>query len=67
MKVALYNITADPTEHNDLSMKRQDLVKQLHERVQYYMEGVVPPLYGPNDPKAFIKAAIEGIWTPWQD
>lgn len=67
LKVVLYNITADPTEHNDLSEKLPDVVKALQERVQYYMKGVVPPLFRPFDPKAVIKALIEGVWTPWQD
>ena len=67
MGVALYNITADPTEHEDLSEKLPEVVKVLQERVQYYMKGAVPPLNKPPDPKAFIKAKLEGVWTPWQD
>ena len=63
--VALYNITADPTEHEDLSKKLPDVVKALQERVQYYLKGAVPPLNKPRDPKAFIKAKLEGVWTPW--
>jgi len=66
-KVALYNITADPTEHEDLSEKLPDMVKALQERVQYYMKGAVPPLNKTPDPKAFLKAKLEGVWTPWQD
>ena len=65
--VALYNITADPTEHEDLSEKLPEVVKVLQERVEYYMKGAVPPLNKPVDPKAFIKAKLEGVWTPWQD
>ncbi len=65
--VALYNVTADPTEHEDLSEKLPDVVKALKERVQYYMKGVVPPLNKPLDPKAFIKAESEGVWTPWEE
>ena len=65
--VALYNITADPTEHEDLSEKLPEVVKALQERVQYYMKGAVPALNKPADPKAFIKAKSEGVWTPWQD
>jgi len=66
-KVALYNITADPTEHEDLSEKLPEVVKALQERVQYYMKGAVPPLNKTPDPKAFLKAKSEGVWTPWQD
>ena len=65
--VALYNITADPTEHEDLSEKLPEVVKALQERVQYYMKGAVPPLNKAGDPRAFIKAKLEGVWTPWQD
>ena len=67
LDVALYNITADPTEHEDLSEKLPDVVKALQARVQYYTKGAVPSLYRPSDPKAFIKAALEGVWTPWED
>ncbi|KAL9987433.1 hypothetical protein ACROYT_G001741 [Oculina patagonica] len=65
--VALYNVTADPKEHEDLSEKLPDVVKALKERVQYYMKGVVPPLNKPLDSKAFIKAESEGVWTPWEE
>ena len=67
MSVALYNITADPTEHEDLSKELPEVVKALQERVLYYMKGAVPPLNKPADPEAFIKAKSEGAWTPWQD
>ena len=67
MGVALYNITADPTEHEDLREKLPEVVKVLKERVQYYLKGAVPPLNTPDDPKAYIKAKLEGVWTPWQD
>ena len=67
MGVALYNITADPTEHEDLSGKLPEVVKALQKRVEYYMKGAVPPLNTPSDPKALLKAKSEGIWTPWQD
>ncbi|KAL9987473.1 hypothetical protein ACROYT_G001786 [Oculina patagonica] len=67
LDVALYNITADPTEHEDVSEKLPDVVKALKERVQYYMKGVVPSLFRPVDPRAIIKAELEGIWTPWEE
>lgn len=67
LKVVLYNVTADPTEHEDLSEKLPDVVKELQERVQYYIKGMVPPFNKLPDPRAFIKAELEGIWTPWQD
>ena len=67
MQVALYNITADPTEHDDLSERLPEIVKALQERVKYYMKGVVPPPTKTFDPKAIAKALEEGVWTPWQD
>ena len=60
-------MTADPTEHEDLSEKLPDVVKELQESVQYYIKGMVPPFNKLPDPRAFIKAELEGIWTPWQD
>lgn len=65
--MALYNITADPTEHNDLSDKLPEVVKKMKNRVQYYMKESVPPLNKPDDPRATEKALEEGIWTPWED
>ena len=67
MGVALYNITADPTEHEDLSEKLPEVVKVLQERVEYYLKGAVRPLNTPPDPDACSKAKSEGVWTPWQD
>lgn len=67
VKIALYNITADPTEHYDLSEKLPDVVKTLQERVQYYMKGVVPSVFGHEDIRAVKKALEEGAWTPWLD
>jgi hypothetical protein len=65
--VALYNITADPTEHNDLSGKLPDIVQKMKERVQFYMRGLVPPIIKPNDPKAYEVAKKNGAWSPWED
>lgn len=67
LTVALYNITADPIEHNDLSEKLPEVVKKMKNRVQYYMKESVPPLNKPDDPRATEKALEEGIWTPWED
>ena len=66
IKVALFNITADPTEHIDLSTKLPDVVKKLQDRVQYYMKGLVPPLKKPCDPKASEVAREKGHWGPWR-
>lgn len=66
IKVALFNITADPTEHVDLSTKLPDVVKKLQDRVQYYMKGLVPPLKKPPDPRASEVAKQRGYWGPWR-
>ena len=66
IKVALFNITADPTEHVDLSTKLPDVVKNLQDRVQYYMKALVPPLKQPPDPKASEIAQEKGYWGPWR-
>lgn len=66
IKVALFNITADPTEHNDLSTQLPDVVKKLQDRVQYYMKALVPSLKKPPDPKASEVAQEKGYWGPWR-
>lgn len=66
IKVALYNITADPTEHIDLSKELPNEVEKLQERVQYYMKGVVPSLKKPADEMATKVAKEEGYWGPWR-
>lgn len=66
IKVALYNITADPTEHNDLSQKFPDVLKKLQERLEFYKKTAVPPLNKPVDIQAWVVAKKNGIWTPWR-
>lgn len=66
IKVALYNITADPTEHIDLSKELPNEVEKLQERVQYYMKGVVPSLKKPADEMATKVAKEKGYWGPWR-
>ncbi|XP_078360451.1 arylsulfatase B-like [Oculina patagonica] len=66
IKVALYNITADPTEQEDLSTKLPDVVKKLQDRVQYYMESLVPPVNKRPDPIAMVVARHRGYWAPWK-
>ena len=66
INVALYNITADPTEHVDLSEKLPDVVKKLQDRVKYYMKGMVSPLNKPSDPQAMEIAKERGYWGPWR-
>ncbi|CAH3175564.1 unnamed protein product [Porites lobata] len=66
IEVALYNITADPTEHNDLSQKLPDVVQKLQERLEFYKRSAVTPLNKPADSQAWDVARKDGIWTPWR-
>lgn len=66
IKLALYNITADPTEHIDLSQKLPDVVSKLQERLQFYKQTAVSPLNKPADPEAWVVARKNGCWTPWR-
>lgn len=66
IKVALYNITADPAERTDLSQKLPDVVNKLQERLQFYKQTVVPPLNKPSDQFAWNVARKNGCWTPWR-
>ena len=42
------------------------MVKKLQDRVEYYMNGLVPPLKKPADPKANETAQERGYWGPWR-
>lgn len=66
IKIALYNITADPNEHNDLSHKLPEEVQRLQRRLEFYKKAATPPLNQPADNKAWDVARKNGIWTPWR-
>jgi len=66
IKVALYNITADPAERVDLSKKLPNVVRKLRDRVRYYKKGVVPPEKKRGNPKARRIARVTGYWGPWR-
>ncbi|XP_015775078.1 PREDICTED: arylsulfatase B-like [Acropora digitifera] len=65
LEVALFNITADPNERHDLSQERPDVVKKMIERMKYYEDSTVPPLFKGADPNALKEARKNGIWGPW--
>ena len=67
IEAALYNLTADPYERNDLSTKYPDVVGKLKERMQYCINSTVPPINKPSDPQARKVAENAGCWGPWQD
>ena len=66
ISLALYNITADPYERNDLSKKLPDVVTKLSNRVEFYMKGVVPSRQVPPDSQAKATAIRNGYWGPWR-
>ncbi|KAK7097264.1 arylsulfatase J-like [Littorina saxatilis] len=63
--VWLFNITADPEERHDLSDTRQDIVKQLLQKLTGYNATAEPPRYPPDDP-ACDPRKHGGVWGPWQ-
>ncbi|CAH3114504.1 unnamed protein product [Porites lobata] len=65
--VALYNISADPEERNELSAKLPDVVAKMQMRVDDYRKSSVRPLYQKNDPDALKTARKNGIWGPWRE
>ena len=58
----LFNITADPTEHHDLSETHPHIVKQLLDRLAYYNSTAVPCAHSKWDPKGYPR---NGAWLPW--
>lgn len=62
--VWLFNITADPCEHNDLAEKRPDVVKKLLLRLAFYNSTAVPVRYPPDDPRADPQRN-GGAWRSW--
>ena len=61
----LFNITADPNEHNDLSASRPDIVKMMLDKLEAYQATAVPCRYPPEDKKANPKFH-GGYWGPWE-
>ena len=64
--VWLFNITADPTEHHDLSESHPEIVKQLLDRLAYYNSTAVPCRYPAPHPQSNPKLH-GGAWVPWRD
>ena len=63
--IRLYNIAADPTEHNELSAERPDVVRQLLNRLDYYYKNSVSPMYPALDVGSNPELH-DGMWAPWQ-
>ena len=65
--VWLFNITADPTEHHDLSdlPEYQHVVRQMLDRLLYYQKTAVPVRFPENDPRS-DPSRLGGYWGPWE-
>ena len=67
IRAALYNITADPNESQDLRRTYPDVVRTLRRRISYYKKGEVPSGKVDADPEAKTLALENGYWGPWID
>ncbi|XP_035827327.1 arylsulfatase J-like [Aplysia californica] len=63
--VWLFNITADPTEHHDLSDHMPDMVRTLLGYLQRFNKTAVPTRFPPLD-KRSNPALHGGVWGPWE-
>lgn len=62
----LFNITADPDERDDLSLKHPEHVQELMSRLEAYNKTAVPVRFPPPDPQA-NPALHNDAWVPWED
>ncbi|XP_048775901.1 arylsulfatase B-like [Ostrea edulis] len=60
----LFNITADPNEHNDLSDTMPNVVMQMLDVLAQFNKTAVPCRFPEPDPKADPKYH-DGYWGPW--
>ncbi|XP_005090306.1 arylsulfatase B [Aplysia californica] len=63
--VWLFNITADPTEHHDLSDQMPGTVRNLLDILQRFNQTAVPARFPPFD-KNSNPALHGGVWGPWE-
>ena len=56
----LYNVTADPTEREDLSSQMPETVLAMQERLLELLEGLVPADLPDPDPRG---DPVDGVWT----
>lgn len=67
VELALFNVTADPTERHDLSRSHPDIVRRLRERIREHEKTAVPPGIVPEDIMALVAALKNNAWVPWRD
>ena len=63
--VWLFNITADPNEHDDLSNQKPEIVKMMLKKLADYQATAVTCRYPKGDPRADPKR-LGGFWGPWE-
>lgn len=65
----LYNLGADPTEHDDLAVvaAHGSIMAQLFEKLQHHNATTFTPDRGAVDPAACAatKEVYGGFWGPW--
>lgn len=67
VELALFNVTADPTERHDLSRSHPDIVRRLMARIHVHRKTAVPPGIVPEDIMALVEAMRNKAWVPWRD
>ncbi|KAJ3595675.1 hypothetical protein NHX12_004978 [Muraenolepis orangiensis] len=63
-EVWLFNISGDPYERWDQSVRRPEVVRALLERLAFHNRTAVPVFFPPDDPLA-DPALHGGAWVPW--
>ncbi|XP_071965862.1 arylsulfatase J-like isoform X2 [Antedon mediterranea] len=61
----LFNVTADPSEYNDLSGKYPKVVDMMLEKLASYNKTAVPCTFPLSDPSSDPKLH-GGVWGPWR-
>ncbi|GFO11247.1 arylsulfatase b [Plakobranchus ocellatus] len=61
----LFNIADDPTEHNDLSVEKSHVVKELLDLLVKFNQTAVPVRYPSLDPMS-DPGLHGGVWGPWK-
>jgi len=66
--IALYNISADPEEHNDLQSFYPDIMMMMRSKLESYLKTMVKSEYiNEVDPNAFEVWDLNGYVGPWVD
>jgi hypothetical protein len=62
----LFNVSADPTEHNDLAESQPEVAKRLLDRLRVYSATYFNPDRGDHDPRACKQVQKnKGFYGPW--